>query len=317
MKKVTSQACSNVALLKYWGRNNDIIRLPANNSISINLSGLTTTTTLEESSKDSLTLDGQEQSGKASERVFEFLDLAVGQKRSKVKITSKNSFPASTGLSSSASGFAALAEATNGFYDLGLSEKEVSILARKGSGSASRSIPEGFVCWLTADKDEDSYSQTLYKKDYWDLRILAVVVSENVKAVPTSGGHETAHSSPYFKARMDIIEQREKTILKALEAKDFTKLGVAVEREMLEFHTILMTSFPPMICWYPETLEIVHRVQSWRSEGLEAYSTINTGHNVFVVTLPEHEEKLTTLLTQLPITQKVISNQVGDAAKQL
>lgn len=315
MKKVEAQACSNVALLKYWGRNNDQIRLPANNSISINLSHLTTTTQIEESASDLLTINELQVNEKEADRVFAYIDSFVASKRPRLRITSSNSFPASTGFSSSASAFAALATGLNEFFSLGLDEKALSILARKGSGSASRSIPGGFVRWNTAETDDKSYSESLFPQDYWDLRILAVVVSENVKAVPTSGGHETAHTSPYFKARMEVIKQREESIFEALQKKDFSQLGTGIEREMLEFHAIPMTSEPSLLYWYPETLEIVHRVQGWRTEGIESYTTINTGHNVFVVTLPEYESQLVSLLEKLPITQKVIVNQVGAAAK--
>ena len=142
MKTVTTRAHSNVALLKYWGRNNNQLRLPANNSISLNLDGLVTTTTISEASEDIFALEGQLGEEKESQRVFAYLDSVVGKERPKCKVESSNSFPARTGLSSSASGFAALATATNAFFSLGMDERRLTVLARKGSGSAARSIPE-------------------------------------------------------------------------------------------------------------------------------------------------------------------------------
>ncbi len=316
MRKVKARACSNLALLKYWGRKDNALRLPANNSISLNLDKLITTTTLEKADKDVLVIDGEVKQGGEFKRVVNFLDLAGGIGRVKCKVVSENSFPVATGFSASASGFAALAAAANEFFKLDLGEKELSILARKGSGSACRSIPSGFVRWKTGNRDEESYAETIFEADYWDLRILAVVVSKKVKEVPTSEGHELAWSSPYFKTRLKIIKQREKELLSVLRSKDFEKLGFIVEREMFEFQTIPMTSKPNLFYWYPQTVEVIHWVCSLRKEeDLPVFCTINTGHNVYLLTLPDKVEQVLGRLKKLAIVEQVIENRVGKGAE--
>jgi diphosphomevalonate decarboxylase len=315
MKRVSAKACSNVALLKYWGRTDNKLRLPANNSISVNLTNLISQTSIEEADGDEVIIDNQIQKGKAKERVVKFLDLAGGKGRVKCKVVSKNSFPKSTGMSSSASGFAALAGAVNKFFKLGLDERELSILARKGSGSACRSVPGGWVRWNAGSGDKSSLAETIFPKDHWELVILAVVVSDKVKEVATSKGHELAQTSPYFKARLAIINSREKEMIRAIEKKDFDFLGELGEREMFEFHAIVMTQKPGLFYWYPGTVEVVHKMRQMRRKGTKVFCTINTGHNVFVFCLPRYKKAVLAELKKLGCVQEVIENQVGGGVK--
>src|SRR3989339_299984 len=149
--KATAVAPTNIAFIKYWGKKDEELRLPANGSISMNLSDLTTTTTVEFSQQyveDSVIInDGIDES--QSTRVIKHLDLIrkKADLKLKAKVVSVNNFPDGTGLSSSASGFAALTLAATKATGLNLDEKELSILARQGSGSACRSISDGFVEW--------------------------------------------------------------------------------------------------------------------------------------------------------------------------
>ena len=150
--KATAVAPSNIAFIKYWGKKDGGLRLPENGSISMNLSNLLTTTTVEFSSAlkdDDFELEGirYANDSEKSLRVIKHLDRIrkLGGIDSYAKVVSSNNFPSGTGLSSSASGLAALTVAAAAAASLALSEKELSILARKGSGSACRSIPDGFV----------------------------------------------------------------------------------------------------------------------------------------------------------------------------
>ena len=168
MQKITVQASSDVALVKYWGKKDKILRLPANGSISMILDSLQSTTTVEflpELIKDEVIIGGEVEEGEIS-RVVKHLDriraLAQSQNLIKesifAKVVSENNFPKSTGLSSSGSGFAALTMAASKAIGLDLSEKELSILARQGSGTACRCVCGGFVEWLDGETSEDSYS---------------------------------------------------------------------------------------------------------------------------------------------------------------
>jgi len=146
--KATAIAPSNIAFTKYWGRKDEILRLPENGSISMCLSNLLTTTTVEFSpnyTKDEITINGGGLEENEAERIIKHLDRVrkLANTNHKAKMVSNNNFPSGTGLSSSASGFAALSLAASKAAGLDLNEKDLSILARLGSGSACRSIPSG------------------------------------------------------------------------------------------------------------------------------------------------------------------------------
>ena len=168
--KATAIAPSNIAFIKYWGVKDEILRLPKNGSISMNLSNLLTTTTVEFNSnltEDEISINETKES-KEQNRVEEHLDRIrkLANLSQKAKVVSQNNFPTATGLSSSASGFAALSLAGAKAAGLNLSEKDLSILARQGSGSACRSIPDGFTEWLDGDTSETSYAVSLFPPDY-------------------------------------------------------------------------------------------------------------------------------------------------------
>ncbi|MFA4875483.1 MAG: diphosphomevalonate decarboxylase, partial [bacterium] len=148
------------------GRKDEALRLPENASISMNLSKLLTTTTVEFSNvydRDDVLLNGEHEEEERS-RIIKHLDRirTMANMSEKARVVSENSFPTGTGLSSSSSGFAALTVAGAAAAGLELSERELTILARQGSGSACRSIPDGFVEWLDADTSGESYSYSLY-----------------------------------------------------------------------------------------------------------------------------------------------------------
>ncbi|MCX8008843.1 MAG: diphosphomevalonate decarboxylase, partial [Patescibacteria group bacterium] len=197
--KATAKAPSNIAFIKYWGRTDEALRLPSNTSISMNLSELTTITTVEFSDaypSDQVSIDGVSDKQK-TDRVIAHLDRirSLAGVSKKAKVVSVNSFPSGTGLSSSASGFAALTVAAAAALSRSLSEKELSMLARQGSGSAARSIPDGFVVWFAGNSHETSYAKTLYPPDHWKICDIVAVISKTSKDIPTSDGQTRASTS--------------------------------------------------------------------------------------------------------------------------
>lgn len=321
--KATAIAPSNIAFIKYWGRKDEALRIPMNGSISMNLSNLLTTTTVEFSPRlkediisirgyvksTQLRHSGERQrlqnlsssslrqvrdSGRARmtgfeqheiQRVIKHLDRirSFAKINTHAKVVSVNNFPTSTGLSSSASGFAALTLAASKAAGLDLSEKELSILARLGSGSACRSIPDGFVEWLSGGTNETSYSMSLHPPSYWDIVDVVAIISKNKKETPTTEGQKLAKSSPFFAVRLKKIKEKIKLIKKYMEEKNFTLFGELLEQEALELHSIMLTSNPPLIYWLPATLKIMHAVKRWRQEGLQVYFTVNTGQDIHLI----------------------------------
>jgi len=305
--KATAVAPSNIAFIKYWGRKNEELKLPANGSISMNLSNLLTTTTVEFSpdfKEDSVTINNKN-NPKESERVIKFLELI--RKRAnifqKAKVVSNNNFPDGTGLSSSASGFAALTLSTTKAAGLNLNEKELSILARQGSGSACRSIPDGFVEWV------DEESKSIYSPDYWDIIDVVAIISIEKKDIPSTDGQKLVSTSPFFQTRLNNINEKIIRLKKALETKNFTEFGKIIENEALELHAIMLTSTPSLIYWQPETVMLMKLVKKWRSEGLEVYFTFNTGQDIHLIVEEKNKEKLVEKLKNISEIKKIIINR--------
>lgn len=318
MKK-TAIAPSNIAFTKYWGKKDEILRLPENGSISMCLSDLLTTTTVEfkgDLKEDQITLNGAVESGEDS-RVIKHLDRVrkLAGIQTKAKVVSNNNFPTGTGLSSSAAGFAALSLAASAAAGLKLSEKQLSILARQGSGSACRSIPSGFVEWLDGDTSDTSYAKQIFPIHYWDIVDVVAVVTTGKKAVPTTTGQQTAKTSPFMDERVRHMPIKNRQVKKLIKEKNFKAFGEFVEGEALELHAVMLTQTPPLIYWQPNTLMMMKLIQKWRLGGLEAYFTINTGQDVHIIVESKNVGKLKAKLSKLGEVQKIIVNKPGQGAR--
>src|SRR5688572_6831613 len=207
MTTATAQACANIAFIKYWGNLDNTLRLPMNGSISMNLDGLYTRTTVSFQPSlpfDELIINGHEIAGAGRDRVSYILDIVRGMANihERAEIISENNFPSGAGIASSASAFAALALAGSKAAGLDLSEQELSRLARRGSGSASRSIPGGFVEWQAGTNDEDSFAFSIAEPSHWNLVDCIAIVSTLHKKTGSTEGHSIAGTSPLQTARV-------------------------------------------------------------------------------------------------------------------
>lgn len=319
MKKTTVIAPANIAFIKYWGKDDEKLRLPMNSSISMNLSNIYTQTTVEFSfhlTKDEIVFLGEEITEKENERVIKHLNRIREKAKinTKAKVVTKNNFPKATGLASSAAGFAALTLAGAVAAGLKLSEKELSVLARLGSGSACRSIPDGFVKWKKGTSSQTSYSRMLFPPEHWDLRDIVVVFTAEEKKVSSSEGHKLASTSLFFKQRIKDLPQKIKEIKIALKEKNFSKFGKIVEQEAVNMHAIMMTSKPALFYWSPKTLEIMKMIIKWREKGVEAYFTIDAGPNVHIICQGKKEEEIRKKLKNFTGIKKVIVNKPAGGA---
>lgn len=299
----TAIANANIAFIKYWGNRDEKLRLPSNASLSMNLAGLETETTVEFNAgweRDEVTIGGEPQSGPARERVVALLDVIRARAGLvlRARVDSRNNFPTGTGIASSASAFAALALAGVAAAGLSLTEPELSALARQGSGSAARSIPGGFVEWRLGEVDQpaSSYAYTIAPPDHWDLRDVIAVVSQKHKSVGSTNGHALAASSPLQAARVATVPERLDRCRTALLAKDFAHFADLIEADSNLMHAVMMTSHPPLLYWEPITVAIMKSVQRWRAEGLPVCFTIDAGPNVHCLcpteAAPEVERRL-------------------------
>lgn len=312
--KTVAKAPANIAFIKYWGKRDEKLRLPANSSISMNLSGALTVTSVEFNRKlesDTLFFNGLKANKGELQRVSNHLNLIrnISKIKDFARVESKNNFPKGAGIASSASGFAALTVAASRAASLKLSEKELSIIARLGSGSACRSIPDGFVEWKGSSKSEDSYAYSLYGPDYWKINDLIAIVGENSKKVSSTEGHAIAESSPFYKTRILGMAQKVKEIKLALKNRDFTKFGEILEAEAINMHAVMMTSKPPLYYWTPKTLEIILKVIDWRSKGIEVYFTIDAGPNVHVICEEKNLEKVKAKVNLIASVKRILVNR--------
>ncbi|MCI0709804.1 MAG: diphosphomevalonate decarboxylase [Chloroflexi bacterium] len=318
--KATCVATSNIAFVKYWGRIDDKLRLPMNGSVSMNISGATTTTTVEfDSSPDAdvVELQGKTLDEQQIQRVSKHLDRIrqLAGFTSRAKVVSHNNFPMGAGIASSASAFAALTVAGTAAAGLELSERDLTILARQGSGSACRSVPAGFVQWHYGETNEDSFAEQIAPPEHWNLHDLIAVVQTEHKAVSSAQGNALVSTSPFNEVRVREAHRSVEVIRRAILDKDFTTFGEEIEREAIRLHVIAMTSRPPIFYWSPVTLAIIQAVSQWRTEGLESYYTIDAGANVHVIVQAQDAERVVQRLAAMDGVQDVLRNQPGQGAQ--
>ncbi len=319
-RKATCVSCSNIAFVKYWGNRDGARRIPLNDSVSMNLDHATTTTTVEfdpQLSDDQVDLNGVAANENARQRVLAHLDRVRGLAKleNKARVESRNSFPTGTGIASSASGFAALTLAATHAAGLEFSERELSALARLGSGSASRSIPAGFVEWITSSDPHNSYAVSIAPPDHWDVRDVIAVVSTEDKSVGSTEGHAGATSSLFLPERLNALPVRLHRVRRAILNRDLALLGPAIEEEAIELHFIAMTSHPPIYYWSPGMVRVIQALQRWRADGLAVYFTLDAGPNVHLICEGKDAEQVAARAREVDEVQQVIVNAPGGAAR--
>lgn len=289
--KATARAHSNIALVKYWGKRAAALNLPTNGSLSLTLDAMHTTTTVEFSEgmeADACTLNEQVVSGDAARKIVAFLDLvrAMAGMNQRATVQSVNNFPTAAGLASSASGFAALALAATKAAGLELSPRELSILARQGSGSASRSIFGGFAEWKRGEREDglDSYAQALPSQGLEDLRMIVTVLVPGPKPISSRNGmNQTTLTSPMYPAWLQTVGADLEGARAAIASGEFETLGAIAEANCLKMHATMITTQPAILYWQPATVGLMHKVSALRAEGLPCYFTIDAGPNVKVL----------------------------------
>jgi diphosphomevalonate decarboxylase len=320
MHSATAQAHPNIAFIKYWGNREDALRLPMNGSISMNLDGLVTRTSVSfqpSLALDEFVLNGREMTGHALERVSAMLDLvrAKAGLKMRAEVVSENNFPTGAGIASSASAFAALALSASKAAGLDLPETDLSRLARRGSGSACRSIPAGFVEWQAGSGDEDSYAFSIAAPDHWPLVDCVAVVSTGHKTTGSTEGHALASTGPLQEARVADAPRRLEVCREAILNRDFESFAGIIEHDSDLMHAVMMTSRPALFYWEPATLSVMDMVRTWRKEGLPVAYTIDAGPNVHVICLKERADEVNKKLSTLQGVSRVLTASAGGPAR--
>lgn len=310
--KVTWRSPSNIAFIKYWGKHG--VQLPLNPSLSMTLDNCYTETSIILTEKKnnkpiefSFSFEGKENNA-FSQRIEEYLTLIQNRlsflSRYKLVIESKNSFPHSAGIASSASSMSALAlclgtiEQRLGNNFNGEFYQQVSELARMGSGSAARSIFGEFSVWgksKDVEGSSDNYGIKLtapFHSDYKCLRDVILLVNSGQKKVSSSVGHNLMNNHPYAKARFSNAGNNLSKLLQAMVSGDFNSFATIVEHEALSLHAMMLTATPWYTLLAPNSLAIIEKIKDFRkTTGARITFTLDAGPNVHVI-FPAEEDKI-------------------------
>lgn len=313
-----AQASPNIAIIKYWGKRNDLLKLPMNDSVSVTLAGPFFTETKVELSgagKDSMEINGRP----ADDRellnvrlVLDFLRKKAGNTL-KATISTRNSFPEGTGIASSASGYAALASASAAALGLELSPAELSVAARLGSGSACRSVIGGFVHWKMGIENDgsDSYAVQVAAPSHWDgFRIVtAITTSQPKKIGSTDGMKRTVETSSLYRQRLEALPGRTAKVLAAIMKKDAGLLFRLAMEESNNLHAVMMDSYPPLFYLDDVSRGIIasiHELNEAKGSFVAGYS-FDAGPNAHVFTTERYCSEVEALLKAQGVGRVVVS----------
>ncbi|PIT84527.1 diphosphomevalonate decarboxylase [Candidatus Micrarchaeota archaeon CG10_big_fil_rev_8_21_14_0_10_45_29] len=324
----TAVAAPNIALVKYWGKRDNLLKLAYNDSISITLddSVIFTKTTVglsEKLKKDVIIFNGKKVE---DEKIAEWIELARGRVAKKAPeiaemgmlIVTKNNFPSSAGIASSASGFAALSEAFCACAKI-TDAKEKSIIARLGSGSASRSVIGGFSQWVCGRRPdgEDSYAVQLAPKKHWDelVDVIAIISSAKKKISSKEGMENTAKNSPLFACRLKEVNERIGRVQKAILKKDFESLANEMMRDSNSMHATALDSWPPVFYLNDVSREIIEETHKLNERGIVAGYTFDAGPNAHIICEKKNLQKVKNMLLKVKGVKKIICAGVGGGSK--
>jgi len=300
-------------LIKYHGLRDEKLRIPFHDSISVATAPTSSHTTIEfgRVRTDSAWVDGRKLVGREMERVLDVVNEVRRRSRirQKFKMVSENDFPSNVGLGASASGFAALAMAACDAVGLELSLEELSVIARRGAGSATRSVTGAFSRWKAGFADEESYAYQIASEQFQMGIVVALIPAFKF----TENAHKAVLTSPFFHSRLAFVHESLAEMENAIKKRDIRRIGMLAERDSLILHGITMTSVDEMLLWRPETVKVIQEVRSMRADGIPAYFSIDTGATVYVNTEPKRVKSVEQRIKRLGI--ETITCGVGGSAK--
>ena len=332
MSTSIARACANIALVKYWGKRDARLNLPAAGSLSLTLDALVTTTQVTFDAGlagDELVLDGAPATPGELARTSAFLDLvrAAARMTARARVVSRNEFPTASGLASSASGYAALAVAAVAAAGATLSARQLSILARRGSGSAARSVFGGFVRMHAGaparnsedglDDDSRAFAEPLASPLTERVRMVIAVIGGGAPKAHGSRDamDHTAATSPLYRAWLDLVPHDLAAAEVALAAGDLEQLGAIAEANAFAMHASALAARPAVVYWQPATLAALAAVRALRAAGTPAWATMDAGPHVKVLTTAGHAGAVAAALRAVAgVTDVSIAAAGGPAA---
>lgn len=323
MSTATATAHPNIALIKYWGKRDEALHLPTTSSLSMTLDIYRTTTavTVGECESDEVWLGDARAPIAFGDRVSRFLDVVrsrAGDDR-RARIHTVNTVPLGAGLASSAAGFAALAVAAAAAYGLDLDRRALTRLARRGSGSAARSIHGGFVQWHRGIGDETAGDESSFAEPVdasgLDPALVVAVVSAAEK--PISSGEamrRTMRTSPFYLPWVRSAEEDLAQMRAAIGVGDLRGVGEIAERNALGMHASMLGARPAVRYFAPGSLRVLDRIVELRAEGVTAYATMDAGPNVKVLCERSDAARVAAALADIAGVGDVVQARPGPAA---
>jgi diphosphomevalonate decarboxylase len=328
---------SNIALVKYWGKKG--LQLPSNASISYTLNKSQTETVIDFSPSDNnkcnidFFLEGIPNStfaNKTSEFFNRIINIFPFLNQLNIKIYSKNTFPHSAGIASSASGMSALAIALcdieNQYFESFSSKNEffrkASYIARLGSGSACRSIYGGLVGWGMIegiDQTSDYYGYKIHgavNQVFDDYQDSILIIDSGQKKVSSTIGHNLMKTNPFSSGRINQANNNIRRLLEVINTGDLEEFINIVESEALSLHSMMMTSSPYFLLMKPQTISVIEEIWKYRGDtGIPVCFTLDAGPNIHLLYPNEYKESVVEFinsnLLEFTVNNNVIYDKVG------
>ena len=318
--QATAIAHPNVALIKYWGKQDVATNLPAVGSLSLTMGGLGTRTTVSfeaDLAGDELLINGKADAV-ALPRVTRCLDMlrAIAGVDLAARITTANDFPTGAGLASSASGYAALVKAAEAALGIELELAQRDLITRIGSGSAPRSLYAGIVLLEKTAGPTGMRCHTIAAPDDWPLAIVVAVTSQQPKDVGSTGGMESSReTSPSYQSWVDSHPADLSAALNYVRDRDFAALARVSEHSCLKMHAVAMSSMPALVYWSGATVACMQRVRELRAAGVPVFFTIDAGPQLKAVCPPEYAAEVGAALAEVPGVLEILNCTLGNGAE--
>ncbi|MFB9367389.1 diphosphomevalonate decarboxylase [Kitasatospora sp. NPDC001664] len=313
----TATAHPNIALVKYWGKRDEDLILPLADSISMTLDVFPTTTTvslLPGQGGDQVVIDSAAATGRTLSRVTDFLDLVrrLTGSTGRARVETVNTVPVGAGLASSAAGFAALALAASTAFGAGLDARDLSRLARRGSGSACRSVHGGFVQWHAGRPDDPDPDRSSYARPVEDARLELAMVAVLLETGPKTVSSRTAmarttRTSPLFPGWIAATRADVHAMRAALRTADLARAGAIAERSALGMHATMESADPPVVYRTSASHQVLAHVRALRARGEQVWATMDAGPNVKVLCAPQEAARLAEELAALAHCPTVVA----------
>ncbi|MFW5816412.1 MAG: diphosphomevalonate decarboxylase [Wenzhouxiangella sp.] len=320
MNAASARAGANIALVKYWGKRDPTLNLPATGSLSITLAELETRTRIEIDRAldvDTFELDGRAREASA---VTAVLDLLRPADAPRCRVVSCNNFPTGAGLASSASGHAALVVAAAAIFRPDLDRQALAAIARRGSGSAARSLFGGF-CQLhagTAADGSDCWAEGIEDAEGWPLEVVVAITDAGPKAVSSREGMtRTMATSPYYPAWVASVPADLARARRAVVERDFDELAAVSEYSALKMHASALAAQPGLLYWNAATMACLDRIRRLREQGVGTFFTVDAGPQVKAICRPGEGDRVAASLARLAGVEQVLRSGLGPGARLL